>query len=164
MHRALRSRGFAVLRRLCKQPNSENLRQTRDHGHKNTHNGTTTSITNYEVLSWFESKTGVCTVYGSGRWFPDVGRFSNIHKLIRKKITNVIMCRRSLQSVSPAVTACTKPAVIAAERMMLQPFASHAAGTVSHTSADSITSASIRPPSNLHSRTHLNQPHCQSLS
>ena len=40
--------------------------------------------------------------------------------------------------MSPALDACTKPAVIAAVRMMLQPFASHAAGTVSQTSAESV--------------------------
>ena len=81
----------------------------------------------------------VCTVYGSGFGFPANGsRIGKIHKLIRKKITDVIMRRRSLQLTSPALADCTKPAVIAAERMMLQPFASHAAGTVSHTSAESV--------------------------
>ena len=133
-----------------------NVRQSRDHGHKDTHNYATTSIANYEILTWFEVIRTFqgCRVYGSGFEFSNDNRFSKIHKQIRKKITNVIMCRRSLQLISPAVAACTKPAVIAAERMILQLFASHAAGTVSHTSAESVTNASMRAPSNLHSRTH----------
>jgi hypothetical protein len=45
---------------------------------------------------------------------------------------------RSLQVVSPALELWTRPAVIAASLMISQPFASQAAGTVSHTSAESI--------------------------
>jgi hypothetical protein len=78
-------------------------------------------------------------VYGGGFGFPvnDNG-VGKTHRPIRKGMANVMMRRRSLQLTSPALDDCTKPAVIAAERMMLQPFASHAAGTVSHTSAESI--------------------------
>ena len=133
---------------------------------KTTYNGTTTSITNHEVLTWFEVMKicQVSTAYGSGFEFPNVSRFSKIHKLIRKKITNVIMCRRSLQLMSPAVAACTKPAVIAAERIMLQLFASHAAGTVSHTSAETVINASMRAPSNLQSRIRTQISHTADLS
>ena len=49
--------------------------------------------------------------------------------------TYVIILRRSLQSRSPALEDWTRPAVIAASRIIWQPMASHAAGTVSHTSA-----------------------------
>lgn len=94
----------------------------------------------------------VCTVYSGSFGFPVNGsRFSKIHKLIRQRIANVMMRRRSLQLTSPALDECTKPAVIAAERMMLQPFASHAAGTVSQTSAESVAKMSIRAPSKFHS-------------
>lgn len=77
-------------------------------------------------------------MYGGGFGFPVNGRFDKIHRIFRKKMANVMMWRRSLQLMSPALAACTSPAVIAAERMMLQPFASHAAGTVSQTSAESV--------------------------
>ena len=105
-------------------------------------------------------------MYGSGFGFPNVSRFNKIHKLFRKRITNVIMCRRSLQLMSPALDACTKPAVIAAERMMLQPFASHAAGTVSHTSAESVTNTSMRAPStsDVQSRTRTQISHSANFS
>jgi hypothetical protein len=80
-------------------------------------------------------------MYGSSFGFPVNGsRFGKLYKLITWRIANVIMRRRSLQLTSPALDDCTKPAVIAAERMMLQPFASHAAGTVSQTSAESVAS------------------------
>ena len=108
----------------------------------------------------------VCAVYGSGFWLPNISRFSKIHKLVRKEITNVIICRRSLQLISPPPQgfACTKPAVIAAERMMPQPRASHTAGTVSHTSAESVTNTSMRAPSNLQSRTRTQINHTTNLS
>ena len=98
-------------------------------------------------------------MYGSGFGFPNVSRFSKIHKLIRKKITNVIMCRR-FSFAHPG----TKPASIAAERIMLQPFASHAAGTVSHTSVESVTNTSMRAPSNLRSRLRTQINHAANLS
>ena len=103
-------------------------------------------------------------MYGSGFRFPNDRKFSKVHKLIRKKITNVIMCRRSLQLKSPALAVRAKPAAVAAERMMLQPFASHAAGTVSHTSAESVTNTSMRAPSNLQSRTRTQISHTANLS
>ena len=70
------------------------------------------------------------------------------------------MCRRSLHPLAVR----TKPAVIAAERMMLQPLASHAAGTVSHTSAESVTNTLMRAPSNLQSRTRTQISHTANLS
>jgi hypothetical protein len=78
-------------------------------------------------------------VYGGGFGFPVNGsEIGKIQRLTEEELANVMMRRRSLQLTSPALDACTKPAVIAAERMMLQPFASHAAGTVSQTSAESV--------------------------
>ena len=66
--------------------------------------------------------------------------------------------------MSPALAACTKPAVIAAERIMLQPFASHAPGTVSHTSAETVTNASMRVPSNHQSMIRTQISHTANLS
>ena len=44
---------------------------------------------------------------------------------------------RSLQLISPALELCTRPALIAASLIISHPRASQAAGTVSHTSAES---------------------------
>ena len=49
----------------------------------------------------------------------------------------VMMRRRSRQSRSRAPTLRTRPAVMAASRIISQPLASHAAGTVNQTSAES---------------------------
>lgn len=48
-----------------------------------------------------------------------------------------MILRRSFQVVSSAWELATRPALMAAERMTPQPRASHAAGTVSQTSAES---------------------------
>jgi hypothetical protein len=56
----------------------------------------------------------------------------------------VIMWRRSRQSRSRAPTERTSPAVIAASRIISQPLASHAAGTVSQTSAESTMTFEIQ--------------------
>ncbi len=53
--------------------------------------------------------------------------------------THLMMRRRSLQSLSPALADRTNPAAIAASRIIWHPVASQAAGTVSHTSAESVT-------------------------
>lgn len=54
-------------------------------------------------------------------------------------LTHVMIRSRSRQSRSPACDDWTNCADIAASRIMSHPFASHAAGTVSHMLAESDT-------------------------
>ena len=51
---------------------------------------------------------------------------------------HVMILSRSRHSVSPARDERTRPAAMAASRIIWLPRASHAAGTVSHTSAESV--------------------------
>lgn len=105
-----------------------------------THNGTTSGITNHESLTrlQFMEVRQVRTMYRGSL------RFTKLQTLVRFQSNGtrieeayVIMRRRSRQSWSRALTERTSPAVIAASRIISQPLASHAAGTVSQTSAES---------------------------
>lgn len=115
-----------------------------------TYDGTTSSITDHKVLIrlQFVQVSEVCAV-NSGcfrfarRWRTEDGRQqvqykrqSSVGRRVQQgNMAYVIILRRSLQSLSPALADWTRPAEIAASRIIWQPMASHAAGTVSHTSA-----------------------------
>ena len=109
-----------------------------------TYHGTASGITDHEYLTGFQfmKVRQVRTMYCGGLWFTE------LQSMVRFQSDGmegayVIMRRRSRQSRSRTLTERTSPALIAASRIISQPLASHAAGTVSQTSAESTMTVEI---------------------
>ena len=102
-----------------------------------TYDSTTSSVTNHEVLARPQLvKIRQMSTMHCRRFRLTVYIFS-VEQKGTERLAYVMIRRRSRQSRSPAWEDCTSPAAIAASRIMSQPLASHAAGTVSHTLAAS---------------------------